>query len=200
MLAGVASQSSAAVADYLNAQIDHIVAGSVGLRNGEDPIHDTRVAIRRLRSTVRVFAKVLDGTGDLDDDLKWFAGLLGEVRDCQVQRRRFTAAIDDLPRELVLGPVKSRIRNDLRAVELPARRRVSEEMESDRYQALMAVLQEWRIRPPVVRGCRAKRCASRLPGPPARPIGGWPQRLTTVSQPCCIGPARPRSALATPPN
>lgn len=156
MLAGVAGQSSAAVADYLNAQIDRIVAGSVGLRNGEDPIHDTRVAIRRLRSTVRVFAKVLDGTGDLDDDLKWFAGLLGEVRDCQVQRRRFTAAIDDLPRELVLGPVKSRIRNDLRAVELPARRRVSEEMESDRYQALMAVLQEWRIRPPVVRGVSRK--------------------------------------------
>lgn len=133
------------------------------LRNGEDPIHDTRVAIRRRRSTLRVFAKVLDGTGHLDDDLKWFAGVLGEVRDCQVQRRRFTAAIDDLPRELVLGPVKSRIRHDLRAVELPARRRVSEEMESDRYQALMAVLQEWRIRPPVVRGVSRKALCKQAP-------------------------------------
>jgi CHAD domain-containing protein len=41
------------------------------------------VAIRRLRSTLRVFGKPLDGTkiGDPDGELKWFAGLLGDVRD-----------------------------------------------------------------------------------------------------------------------
>ncbi len=62
----------------------------------QDPIHDTRVAIRRLRSTMRVFGKLLDrsATGHVDDELKWFAGLLGEVRDCQVQRRRFQEALD----------------------------------------------------------------------------------------------------------
>jgi CHAD domain-containing protein len=92
--------------DYLNTQIDQIVAGDIGLRRGQDPIHDTRVAIRRLRSTLRVFAHELDGPaiGDLDSELRWFAGLLGDVRDCQVQRRRFIDMLDEMPEELILDP------------------------------------------------------------------------------------------------
>jgi CHAD domain-containing protein len=151
-------KAAEALVGYLNTQIDEIIAGSVGLRRGEDPIHDTRVAIRRLRSTLRVFDKVLDPArvGDMDDELKWFAGLLGEVRDCQVQLRRFGDAVDDFPDTLVLGPVKSRIRNDLTAIELPARGRVSEAMESQRYEELMSVLQDWRTTPPVRQGLTEK--------------------------------------------
>jgi CHAD domain-containing protein len=109
------------------------------------------VAIRRLRSTLRVFRKVLDqpAIGDLDSELKWFAALLGDVRDCQVQHRRFGDVLDGMPVELVLGPVRSRIRNDLQAIELPARTRLSEAMDSDRYLAIMAVLRRWRAAPPV---------------------------------------------------
>src|SRR5215208_7782919 len=83
-----------AVASYLKEQIATIFDGDLGLRRGSDPVHDTRVAMRRLRSTLRVFGKLLDrpATGHVDGELKWFAGLLGEVRDCQVQRRRFQAA------------------------------------------------------------------------------------------------------------
>ncbi|BDB45301.1 MULTISPECIES: CHAD domain-containing protein [Mycobacterium] len=148
---------------YLNTQIDQVMAGDVGLRGGDDPIHDTRVAIRRLRSTLRVFGAVLDGAAidGLDDELKWFAGLLGEVRDCQVQLRRFAEAVDELPDVLVLGPVKSRIRNDLKAIELPARARVGEEMDSERYQQLMATLLELRTKPPVVAGITEKRLRKR---------------------------------------
>jgi inorganic triphosphatase YgiF len=64
-------------------QIEAIFDGDMGLRRGQDPMHDTRVAIRRLRSTIRVFGKLLDrsAAGHLDEELKWFAGLLGEVRD-----------------------------------------------------------------------------------------------------------------------
>ena len=62
---------------------------------GSDPIHDTRVAIRRLRSTLRVFGTLLDGASIAggDDGLEWFAGLLGEVRDSQVQRGGFRDAL-----------------------------------------------------------------------------------------------------------
>ncbi|HEY6576939.1 MAG TPA: CYTH domain-containing protein, partial [Mycobacterium sp.] len=42
-----------ALTAYLNTQIDQIIAGDLGLRRHHDPIHDTRVAIRRLRSTLR---------------------------------------------------------------------------------------------------------------------------------------------------
>lgn len=147
------SAATRAFTDYVNAQLDPIERGDTGLRHerDQDAVHDTRVAIRRLRSTLRVFADSLDGpeTGDLDGELKWFAALLGEVRDCQVQLRRFGAALDGMPEELILGPVRSRIRGDLQAIELPARARLSEAMGSDRYRALMTALHGWRDQPPV---------------------------------------------------
>jgi CHAD domain-containing protein len=148
---GRRSKAARTLAKYLDAQIDAIVAGDIGLRRGQDPIHDTRVAIRRLRSTLRVFGKVLrqSDVGGLEGELKWFAGLLGDVRDCHVQRRRFNDALDELPEELVLGPVRSRVRNDLQAIELPARAVVREAMDSPRYLAILAVLRDWRVDPPV---------------------------------------------------
>ena len=146
------SASAPPLMKYVGAQLDQLVAGDIALRRGTDPIHDTRVAIRRLRSTLRVFGKILDrsAVGDLDDEPKWFAGLLGEVRDCQVQQKRFAKALDVIPDELVLGPVRSRVRNDLQAKELPARADVAEAMNSQRYLDLMAVLRKWRTEWPVV--------------------------------------------------
>lgn len=150
--------ANVALIDYLKAQLDQIADGDDGLRRGQDPIHDTRVAIRRLRSTLRVFGKVLDQSAieGVDGELKWFAGVLGEVRDCQVQLNRFAEAVDDLPDDLVLGPVKSRIRNELKAIELPARARVDEAMESRRYSALTEVLRGWRAEPPLGQGVSVK--------------------------------------------
>ncbi len=146
-------RGSRALADYLGAQIDLIEAGDLALRRGEreDTIHDIRVAIRRLRSTLRVFAKMLDVAhiGDMDRELKWFAGLLGDVRDCQVQLSRFSEVLNDLPDELILGPVQSRIHNHLQGIELPARNRVTEAMESARYHDLLSALRRWRAEPPL---------------------------------------------------
>lgn len=136
---------------YAAEQIDAVFAGDVLLRRGQDPIHDTRVAIRRLRSTLRVFAPLLDATAiaGLEDELKWFAGLLGEVRDREVQRRRFADALDEWPPELVLGPVRKRLDGDLLAEQLTARRVVTDAMASERYLQLLAVLQRWRTAPPL---------------------------------------------------
>jgi CHAD domain-containing protein len=139
------------VATYVTEQIDDIFDGDLGLRRGSDPIHDTRVAIRRLRSTVRVFGKLMDSSvGHIEDELKWFAGLLGDVRDCQVQRRRFREALTQLPPELVLGPVANRINTDLQSDQLRARTVVTEEMNSQRYLNLLATLQQWRSVPPLI--------------------------------------------------
>jgi CHAD domain-containing protein len=139
------SAAQDAVATYVGDQIAEVFAGDLGLRRGEDPIHDTRVAIRRLRSTLRVFGKVFDQAtaGQLDTELKWFAGLLGEVRDCKLQRSRFHSTLDDWPPEVVLGPVIARIDSDLRSTEVRARRQVTDAMASARYLDLLATLQRW---------------------------------------------------------
>jgi CHAD domain-containing protein len=146
-----ASPATTALVDYLDQQINRVLVGDIAQHLGEDAIHDTRVAIRRLRSTLRVFGKALDTSefGDMDGELRWFASLLGDVRDCQVQRNRFNEALDDVPRKLILGPVKTRIRKDLQAVERPARRRVKKAMKSARYEDMMAVLRRWSAEPPV---------------------------------------------------
>jgi inorganic triphosphatase YgiF len=101
-----AGKAEEALARYMHAQIEQIFAGDVGLRRGQDPIHDTRVAIRRLRSTLRVFGTLLERSAieGVEEELRWFATLIGAVRDCQVQRRRFTAALNELPAELVAWP------------------------------------------------------------------------------------------------
>jgi CHAD domain-containing protein len=140
-----------ALTSYMAEQIDDIFNGDLGLRRGSDPIHDTRVAIRRVRSTLRVFGKLLDesAVGDVEDELKWFAGVLGEVRDCQVQRRRFQGALAELSPELVLGPVANRINTDLQSDQLRARGRVTDAMNSQRYLNLLATLQRWRTDPPI---------------------------------------------------
>jgi CHAD domain-containing protein len=139
-----------AVVSYVTEQIDNIFDGDLALRRSTDPIHDTRVAIRRLRSTLRVFSKLLDSSvGQVEDELKWFAGLLGEVRDRQVQRRRFREALAELPPELVLGPVANRINTDLQSDQLKARTVVSEAMNSQRYLDLLASLQRGRTAPPL---------------------------------------------------
>ncbi len=84
----------AVLVDYLDAQVQAIVAGDVWLRRGLDPVHPTRVGIRRFRSTLRVFGRLFDQTAraELDAELSWYAGLLWEVRDRQVQRARFADA------------------------------------------------------------------------------------------------------------
>ncbi|WP_206510255.1 CHAD domain-containing protein [Rhodococcus sp. KRD197] len=92
---------AAPVAAYVREQISAIRGGDAALRRGEDPIHATRVAIRRLRSTVRVFGGAFDpavATG-LDEELSWYAGILGHVRDQGTGRsfRRITA-VDPTPR------------------------------------------------------------------------------------------------------
>src|SRR3954469_10614838 len=149
----VTTAAGRAVVTYLTAQIDAVFEGDLGLRRGSDPIHDTRVAIRRLRSTLRVFGKLLDrdAVGHVDTELKWFAGLLGEVRDCQVQRRRFREALAELPPERVLGPVANRINTDLQSYQLRARKVVAEAMDWQRYLELLATLQTWRTDHPMIK-------------------------------------------------
>jgi len=143
---------------YLTEQIGLVLDGLQGLREGTDPIHDTRVAMRRTRSTLRVFEKLLDrdAARALESELKWFAAVLGDVRDAQVQLPRLRDALEEIPEVLVLGPVGSRINLDLRGIETPARQRVSEAMETPRYHNLVAELQRWSVGPPVLRGSEKK--------------------------------------------
>ena len=100
---------------YLTEQVAAIFDGDLGLRLDKPVVHPTRVAVRRLRSTLRIFKPVFDAdrAARLDVELVWFAGLLGEVRDRDILRDRLLAALAELPAEFVLGPVASHIETTL---------------------------------------------------------------------------------------
>jgi len=117
---------------YLADQDDALITGDLTLRRGLGGIHPTRVATRRLRSTLRVFADFVDPARAqaFDAELSWYAGLLGGVRDREVQRARFTAAIAELPEELVLGPVGSRIEQHLLTEQLQQQKTLDKAMNS----------------------------------------------------------------------
>lgn len=138
------------VVRYLADQYHALGAGDVSLRRGLDPIHPTRVATRRLRSTLRVFTELFEPAAalELDGELAWYAGVLGEVRDRQVQRDRFAAALAALPAELVLGPVAAHIEQELLGEQLHHRQQLAAALDGERYRALLATTAAWALDPP----------------------------------------------------
>jgi CHAD domain-containing protein len=139
--------STGPLATYLEAQVEAIQRGEPGVRAAEvDPIHDTRVAVRRLRSTLRTFRADVPRLGDgrveaLRDELAWFGGLLGAVRDRQVMSGHLTAAFAAEPPELMVGPVVARVTEVLAAQTADAHRELAAALDGERYRATLTAAQ-----------------------------------------------------------
>jgi CHAD domain-containing protein len=110
-----------------------------GVRLGEDPeaVHQARVGIRRVRSTLRTFKPLLDQdwVGRLRDELKWLANLLGDVRDAEVLHARLTRRVAGLPEgDAAAG---GRLLHDLLGQRDAARERLLQGMDEPRYIRLL---------------------------------------------------------------
>ena len=140
------------VSDYIATQCAVIVSGDLGLRLAHDVTHPTRVAIRRLRSTLRTFAPLFDdnAAAALETELVWFAGLLGGVRDADVLRLRLDRLVADLPDQLVMGPVAARIDNQLASERAEHWRELVAALDSPRLMDLLGQIEQWRLAPPFV--------------------------------------------------
>jgi CHAD domain-containing protein len=136
---------------YVAAQCDVLASNDVALRTGALVVHKTRVAVRRLRSTLRIFGDVFEAgpAEELDGELRWYADLLGQVRDRDVLSNRLSKKIADLPQEHVRGPAAAEIKKTLAAEREKAAQRLHEGMDSERYQHLVLLLRGWRTAPPL---------------------------------------------------
>lgn len=138
---------------YVRAQYDGIIELDPAVRRDVfDSVHRMRVATRRMRSAFRTHGKVLDAavTGPLADELKWLAGELGVDRDQEVLTERLTAALDELPRPLVVGPVRGRLRTWSNARRGGSRRRLIAVLDGKRYLELLAALDALLADPPLL--------------------------------------------------
>jgi len=136
---------------YLAEQCTVLIDAEAQLRSREKVIHSTRVAARRLRSTLRTYSETVDGdrAETLSAELVWFAGLLGEVRDREVLEERLLAELAQLPPELVIGPVAAQIETELTTGRKAAWDVVVDTLDTDRYRLLLADLHRWRSEPPL---------------------------------------------------
>ena len=135
---------------YLAEQCTVITDAEPQLRAGENVVHVTRVAVRRLRSTIRVFGELFDvaKAGLLEEEVVWCAGLLGAVRDLDILQASLTERIAGLPPELVLGPVESTIQTEIATQRKIGMDAVTAAMDSERYRKLVALIHAWRSDPP----------------------------------------------------
>jgi CHAD domain-containing protein len=152
----------ALVLDYLAEQCEVIACNDVGLRTGAPLVHKTRVAVRRLRSTLRIFGDMFEPeqSSALDAELVWYASLLGAVRDCEVLAARLADRIAQLPPEQVYGPVSAHVQESLALDRKQAADKLARGMSSRRYKKLLATLRVWRTDPPLNEAADRKAAAA----------------------------------------
>ncbi|MGW2020256.1 CYTH and CHAD domain-containing protein [Streptomyces sp. NPDC001927] len=139
---------------YVREQVDAIVALDPAVRRDlPDSVHQMRVACRRLRSAFKSYRKVLDrtATDPIGDELKWLAGELGFARDQEVLTERLRTRLDTIPRTLVLGPVRARLRVWNAAHGGGARRKTLAALDSARHLALLDALDGLLTDPPLLK-------------------------------------------------
>jgi len=109
-----------------------------------------------------VFDDVVDSTPaeELNDELVWYADLLGQVRDRDILSKRLTEQIADLAPEQVRGSVEAEIKENLAAEREEAVDRLNEGMRSARYDHLMQLLRGWRTAPPLTDAAGQKNTAA----------------------------------------
>ncbi|MFI6564517.1 CHAD domain-containing protein [Streptomyces sp. NPDC050534] len=139
---------------YVREQRDALVELDPAVRQDTyDSVHRMRVATRRMRSAFLSYAKVLDRTvtDPIGEELKWLAGELGVDRDQEVLAERLTAALTELPRTLVYGPVRTRLRTWTHARHGGSRRRLIGVLDSTRYLTLLDSVDALVAEPPLLR-------------------------------------------------
>ena len=147
-------RSSAAeiVLGYAAAQVAALKAADpLVRRDAPDSVHQMRVATRRLRSTLKAFRDILfaEDTAETGAELKWLGAVLGAPRDAEVLAGRLAASVEQLPPELVLGPVQARLRAHFAPVEAATRAAALKALNSDRYLALLDRLDQLLADPPL---------------------------------------------------
>ncbi len=146
------SPASALLLAYLDDQLQALTKQSRGVRRDEpDSVHKMRISIRRLRAVLRTYRQLLepDVSAHLRSELQWLASTSGQARDAQVLHERLTHLLDDQPADLVVGPVRQRIDEELQGDFEAGRAALTFALESDRFVRLVDALDDVLADPPL---------------------------------------------------
>ncbi|MBN1239005.1 MAG: CHAD domain-containing protein, partial [Gammaproteobacteria bacterium] len=109
-------------------------------RPSAEGVHRLRVATRRARAAIRAFKGVLPAElrADVADELKWLAGILGDMRDLDVYREHYPAYRAALPPRdaAALAPFERHLQSEAQQ----ASAALVAALDSVRYERLLARL------------------------------------------------------------
>ncbi|CAO5157322.1 Metal-binding protein [Frankia sp. AiPs1] len=175
---------------YLVEQVRALLAADPRVRLDEpEAVHRMRVACRRARSALRIFAPLFPAQTitHLDTELRDLAAALSGARDAEVQLAYFDGRVADLPAALVAGPVHAVVRAHLDAGMAAGREQALEMLRSDRYLALVDSLIEL-VRAPLTKAAR-KPAGTALPVLVGRADRGLARRVGAAAR-LPVGPDR----------
>jgi len=108
-----------------------------------DSVHQMRVTTRKIRSLLQASEDAFGISDDawVLDELRQLAAVLGVARDAEVLAERYEKALDELPAELVRGPVRERLIEGAKKHYKSGLRRSLVAMRSQRYFRLLDALE-----------------------------------------------------------
>ena len=137
---------------YLVDQVEAVLAADRAVRRRENEgIHDLRVALRRLRTSLATFRSLVDRdvTDSLRDEMRWVSLTLGTARDAEVVRERLHDLLNDEAPSAALRSARAVLAAAGRADAREARRVADETLRSERYLAVIDALKGLIANPPL---------------------------------------------------
>ena len=124
-------------------QVDQLVEWDRAVRaDVDDSVHQMRVTTRKLRSLLQASEGAFGISSDawVLDELRQLASVLGVARDAEVLAQRYERALNDLPDDLIRGPIRKRLVDGAKRRYQSGLRRSLIAMRSERYFRLLDAL------------------------------------------------------------
>ncbi len=125
-------------------QVEQLLVWDRAVRaDADDSVHQMRVTTRKIRSLLQASEGAFGISNDawILDELRQLAAVLGGARDAEVLAERYERALDELPGELVRGPVRQRLVDGAKKHYQSGLRRSLIAMRSQRYFRLLDALE-----------------------------------------------------------
>jgi CHAD domain-containing protein len=125
-------------------QVEQLLVWDRAVRaDAYDSVHQMRVTTRKIRSLLQASEGAFGISDDawILDELRQLAAVLGVARDAEVLAERYEKALDELPKELVRGPVRERLVDGAKKHYKSGLRRSLVAMRSQRYFRLLDALE-----------------------------------------------------------
>lgn len=141
-----------AVVNALRVNRDRLLEVDPQVRRDEwDSVHQMRVATRELRSLMQTFEGILVGEEyeNLEEELKLLAATLGIARDAEVVAERFQMLLGLDDDNIIDDAARDHLANDMQRKYNRAHKTIVKVMNSKRYFALLAGLEDLIANPPL---------------------------------------------------